>query len=108
MAETLTLSPPLVERLQIHARARDQSLKEYAVSVLDEAAGVPATEDEWHAVNERRVGLIDKQFDGSLTSEEEQELWRLQAVADKYLEPLDRKMLDDLRLLEETLGNAGA
>jgi hypothetical protein len=60
----------------------------------------PLVPQPWRATNQRRVALIDKQFSGGLSDQEQAELQRLQELADQQLEELDALMLTDVGRME--------
>jgi hypothetical protein len=102
MTVTITLTDPLATQLQLQAAAHKVSLEELALRILGEAVSRdPGTEQTtW---NQRRVALIRQSFASGLSREEEQELDRLQVMADQYLEALDRQRLDGVKRLQEAV-----
>jgi hypothetical protein len=96
MTIAINLSDPLATMLVGRARAERVSVEELAIGILSEAVGAPRETSAWTTQNTRRIALIRKRFGNGLTPDEERELQRLQAIADKHLEQFDRKMLDDL------------
>jgi hypothetical protein len=55
---------------------------------------------QWNDANRRRLTLIERRFAGGLAAAEEEELQRLQELADRQLEELDAQMLDDVARME--------
>lgn len=96
MTITINLSDPLAAKLAGRARTERVSVEELAVGILREAVDSPPQSSAWTTQNTKRIALIRKRFASGLTPDEERDLQRLQALADKHLEQLDRKMLDDL------------
>jgi hypothetical protein len=64
-------------------------------------SGVSRSTRGWRELNARRFLLIHQRHQGGLTEAEEAELAELQAMADKWLEPLDQQRLDALKPYEE-------
>ena len=96
MTITINLSDPVAAKLAGRARTEHMSVEELAVEILSDAADSPRETSAWTTQNTRRIALIRRGFTNGFTPDEERELQRLQAIADKHLEQLDRKMLDDL------------
>ena len=59
-----------------------------------------AYESDWPSTNRRRGELIDKEIDGTITSDEAVELAALQAYADYYLQKVSPRPTDVLEELE--------
>jgi hypothetical protein len=107
MSLTITVADPLAHRLQSEADSRNIPVEQFALEILGQAV----QEQACPPANRRRWALIRKQLTTTLTPEEAAELQELQRHADRHLEALDSKMLDDLTAMEraavEAL-NAGA
>lgn len=104
MSVTITLNDELAQRLKRQARSRHVSLEEWALLVLDRAPEPPDQPDAWRELNARRFALIQKRHEAGLTESEDEELAELQAMADRWLEPIDQQRLADLEPLEELAG----
>lgn len=98
MAITITLDGDLAEQLQSQANARHLSVEALARQILGDAL---AHEDNaaWERCNQRRVGLIQKQFAEGLSPEETSELQQLQDKADRHVERFDDRFLDNVKHL---------
>jgi membrane carboxypeptidase/penicillin-binding protein PbpC len=101
MTITITLEGELAQRLQRQAEARRLSVQEWAILVLGQAPDRPAQAEAWRELNARRFELIRQRHQGGLTQAEEAELAELQDMADKWLEPVDRRRLEMLQPFEE-------
>ena len=99
MSATLRLDNQLRNALQLQAEPHHLSWDQFALIVLSEAAH-PAPDPEWHSLNQRRLDLIRKKYDGELTEAEQRELAALQAAAERYLQPLDQARLKWLEQIE--------
>jgi hypothetical protein len=102
MSLTITVPEPLAERLQSRAEAERVPVEELASRLL--ASGIQRALEpaQWNVANERRLNLIERRFASGLTDEEQQELQRLQLLADQQLEELDALMLGDVGRMEDT------
>ncbi len=101
MPITITVDDDLAQRLQRQAAARQISVEEWALLVLARAPEFPDQPEAWRQLNARRFHLIQQRHRGGLTAAEEAELTELQAIADKWLEPVDRQRLEKLKPYEE-------
>ena len=102
MSLTITVSEPLAERLQSRAEAERVPVEELASRLLESGIQRALEPAQWNVANERRLNLIEKRFASGLTDEEQQELQRLQVLADQQLEELDALMLRDVGRMEDT------
>jgi len=102
MSLTITVPEPLAERLQSRAQAERVPVEELASRLLESGIQRALEPDQWNVANERRLNLIEKRFASGLTDEEQQELQRLQVLADQQLEELDALMLRDVGRMEDT------
>ncbi len=100
MPLTITVPDPLAGRLQSRALAEKVPVDELASRLLEVGIQRPLELQQWSSMNQRRVALIEKQFNGSLTGSEHEELQRLQELADRQLEELDARMLNDVSRME--------
>jgi hypothetical protein len=108
---TISLEEPLAEQLRRQASARDLSPEQAAREILGGALNRIADEEACQASNRRRAELIGKSRDLGLTTEEGNELDRLQAAVDQRLAPMDRRLLavaEEFRQLAERLPDATA
>lgn len=101
MSITIDLHDDLLQRLERQAVARQMSLHEWLIEVLSRAPDFPDQPGAWRALNERRFQLIRKRHQAGLGEAEEAELADLQAIADKWLEPQDRRRLLALKRYED-------
>lgn len=101
MSVTITLEDELAKRLEQQAQVRRISLQEWAIRILSRAPEFADNPDAWHELNARRFQLIHKRHHGGLFEAEKAELADLQAIADQWLEPIDRQRLDMLKPYEE-------
>ena len=96
MVVTITVDDHLAARLQAQAAAQHLPVEALALQLL--AAAVDNEDDAaWHAVNQRRMALIQKQCTDALSPDEVGELQHLQDMADQYLAPLDERLLDHVK-----------
>lgn len=102
MSLTITVPEPLAKRLQSRAQAERVPVDELASRLLENGMQSPVEPHEWRMANERRVALIDKRFTSGLTDHEQDELQRLQELADRQLEELDALMLEDVARMESS------
>lgn len=103
---TISLDEAQAAQLQGQASARRVSPEQLAGDLLREALERIEDEQRWGERNRRRVELIRRSHDVGLTSEEEEELDRLQAAVDQRLGLVDRQLLagaEQLRRLVEQL-----
>jgi hypothetical protein len=101
MPVSIQIDDALARSLRQEAAAQHLSLEEFALQLLrDEVIRLAASKD-WPAKNRRRLALIQKTTTVGLSRAEETELELLQAALDKRLEPLDEKLLANLRRMEE-------
>lgn len=100
MPLTITVPEPLAEKLQSRAQAENLPVDELASRLLESGMQRPLVPQPWRATNQRRVALIDKQFSGGLSDQEQAELQHLQELADQQLEELDALMLTDVGRME--------
>ena len=108
---TISLEEPLAEQLRRQASTRDVSPEQAAREILGGALNRIADEEAWQESNRRRAELMGKSRDLGLTTEESNELDRLQAAVDRRLAPLDRRLLavaEEFRQLAERLPDATA
>lgn len=105
MSVTITLDDQLARRLKCQAEVLDLSLEEWALEVL--ANGRSRLEDpaNWKKLNARRLALIRKEQDHSLTPQEEVELAELQSLVELVFEPMDRRRLDYLKQVQAMARN---
>ena len=101
MPITIDLQDDLVQRLQRQAEARQVSLQEWVIQLLNRSQEFPDRPEAWRQLNARRFQLIHQRHEGGLTAAEEAELAELQATADHWLEPLDRQRLETLQPYEQ-------
>jgi len=101
MSITITLDDELASRLERQAQTRRVSVQQWAVEVLNHAHGFPDQAEAWRELNARRFELIHRRHHGGLSKADEAELAELQATADRWLEPIDRRRLENLRPYEE-------
>ncbi|MEO8496981.1 MAG: hypothetical protein ABI614_18070 [Planctomycetota bacterium] len=99
MSATLQLDDQLQNALQRQAEPHNLSWDQFALIILSEAAN-PAAHANWNSLNQRRLELIGKKYNGGLTEADLRELAALQAVAEKHLEPLDGARLKWLEQIE--------
>ncbi len=99
MSATLRLDDQLQNALQRQAEPHNLSWDQFALIILSEAAN-PAPDANWNSLNQRRLELIGKRYNGGLIEAEQRELAALQAVAEKHLEPLDETRLNWLEQIE--------
>ncbi len=99
MSLTITLNDELAKRLRAQATARKLSVQQWALAILSNASQRPEDSEAWIDLNDRRVALIRKRYEASLTESEEQELAKLQSASADILEPLDRQRLEHIRSL---------
>ena len=98
MSVTITLDDNLVAQFQSQVEARNLSVAELALHILEEAVS-NGGDAEWQACNQRRIELIRQQFAEGLRPDEAGELQQLQDMADQHLERFDERMLDDVKQL---------
>src|SRR5258708_2083397 len=101
MPITIDLRDDLVQRLQRQAEARQVSLQDWVIQLLHRSQEFPDPPEAWRQLNARRFQLIHRRHQGGLTAAEEAELAELQATADQWLEPLDRRRLERLQSYEQ-------
>ena len=106
MSLEITVPDTLADRLRQRAEAEHVSVEELAQRILRHGLEPPLAPEHWNAVDQRRVQLIEKRFSGGLSTDEQQQLRRLQDMADQQLEKLDERMLDDLAQMERATANA--
>jgi hypothetical protein len=99
MTLTITVSDELAKRLRAQAAARKLSVQQWAVAVLVNASQSPENAATWMDLNNRRVALICKRYETSLSEAEIQELAKLQEATAAILEPFDRQRLEQVRCL---------
>lgn len=99
MSATLHLDDQLQNALQRQAEPHNLSWDQFALIVLSDAAN-PASDADWHSLNQRRLGLIRKKYDGALMEAEQRELAALQAGSEKHLQPHDHSRLKWLEQIE--------
>lgn len=87
MSITITFPNDLAQRLKTEAMQRQVSVEELATTILNRA--VTRTHEAWGAQNQRRLTLIRKSVQQSLSAEEQQELDTLQAALDARFEDFD-------------------
>ena len=98
MPMTIQLDEELALQLRTMASARRLPAEELARKLLGDALQDLDDHEQWGVLNRRRLTLIDKKcFSLPLSPEEEAELEALQNELDRRLEPLDKKLLDQLR-----------
>jgi hypothetical protein len=97
MSVTIQLNDTLAAQLKEKAAARQISLEEFTVHLLDGALGQLEIADQWAAQNQRRLDLIRKSCTTRLSPHEQVELQELQAALDQRLEPIDDRLLENLR-----------
>jgi hypothetical protein len=102
MSLTITVPDPLAGLLQSRAQVEKIPVDELASRLLETGIQDPLEPGQWTVANERRVALIEKRFNNGLTEQEQEELQRLQELADHQLEELDALMLKDVALMETT------
>jgi hypothetical protein len=102
MSLTITVPDPLARRLQSRAQAEKVPVDELASRLLETGMQSPLEPGQWTVANQRRVALIEKRFSSGLTDHEQEELQRLQELADHQLEELDALMLKDVARMEAT------
>ncbi|MHB8973727.1 MAG: hypothetical protein ACYC3X_26090 [Pirellulaceae bacterium] len=102
MSLTIKVPDSLARRLQSRAQAERVPVDELASRLLENGMQSPLEPRQWAIANGRRVALIEKQFTSSLTESEQEELQRLQELADQQLEELDALMLKDVAHMEAT------
>ena len=100
MSLTITVPDPLARRLQSRAQAENVPVDELASRILEHGMQRALEPAQWKTTNERRVALIEKRFTSGLTNSEQEELQRLQELADQQLEELDALMLKDVAHME--------
>jgi plasmid stability protein len=105
---SLEISVPdvLADRLRLRAEAEHVSVEELARRILQRGLEPPLAAEQWNAVNRRRVQLIEKRFSVGLSADEEQQLRQLQEMADRQLEKLDERLIDDLAQMERSAADA--
>ena len=103
MSLTITVADPLASRLQSRAETEQVSVDELASRLLENGVESPLEPEHWRTVNRRRLALIEKRFARGLTDDEDAELQRLQGLADRQLEELDARMLDDVARMEASV-----
>jgi hypothetical protein len=96
MAVTIQLNDVLAAQLQTKAAARQLSLQEFTLRLLDGALGQIEAADQWAAQNRRRLDLIRQSSTTVLSSQEQAELQELQMELDQRLEPIDDRLLHGL------------
>jgi hypothetical protein len=94
---TISLDEAQAGQLQRQAATRQMAPEELAQSILHEALGKLAEEEQWNVLNRRRVELIRKSRTSGLTASEEEDLRRLQDAVDRKLEPIDQQLLAQAR-----------
>jgi len=99
MSSTITLDDPTVATLGRRAAASNRSIDEEAADLIARALSEDADE-AWERSNRRRLELIHKSTTDSLTESDREELERLQTLADRRLEQLDKKRLDEVGRME--------
>ena len=105
MPVTIQLNDDLADQLQRKAAVRRLSLEEFTIRLLDGALGEIEAAEAWEDQNRRRQALIRKSSATGLTAEEQAELQELQATLDQRLEPLDERLLEGLRHLQQATAN---
>jgi plasmid stability protein len=100
MSLTINVPDPLAERLQLRAQAENIPVDKLASRILENGMQRPYVPQQWSVANQRRVALIEKRFTSGLTDHELEELQHLQNLADRQLEELDAKMLNDVARME--------
>lgn len=87
MSITVTFHDDLAERLETEAMKQQISVEKLVTTILDRA--LSRTPDCWGAQNQRRLALIRKSIQQTLTADEQEELRILQAVLDAWFEEFD-------------------
>lgn len=108
MSATLHLNDQLQNALRRQAEPHNLSWDQLALIILSEAVQ-PIADGDWILLNQRRLELIGKKYEGELTEAERRELAALQAAAEKHLQPLDTprlKWLDQIETRVEQLAHA--
>lgn len=100
MSLTITVADPLAKRLQSRAETERVSVDELASRFLQNGVQSPLEPEHWRTVNRRRLALIEKRFATGLTDDEAAELQRLQELADRQLDELDARLLEDVARME--------
>ncbi len=101
MPVTITLDDDLASRLKREAEARQVSVQQWAVQVLNGPRGILDQSEAWRELNIRRFDLIHRRHHGGLSETEAAELDELQSIADQWLEPMDHRRLEHLASYEQ-------
>lgn len=94
MTITIEIDDPVASQLQTTAASHHLTASQLAEQLL--ANALRQNNEEWAALNCRRIELIRKGNRQSLTSTETAELQRLQDTVDQRLEDGDSQLLDQL------------
>ena len=78
MPVIITLDDDLAQRLERQAHARQTTLQQWAIEILNRAPEFPDQPQAWRELNARRFALIHKRHHGGLTKDEAAELAELQ------------------------------
>jgi hypothetical protein len=101
MPITITLDDDLAIRLKEEAEARQVSVQQWAVQVLNGSREFLDQSEAWRELSTRRFELIHRRYQGGLSEAEAAELDELQSIADRWLEPMDHRRLEHLASYEE-------
>jgi hypothetical protein len=101
MSVTITLTNPLAEELQTRAAAQRLSVEEFATRLLGQAVQQLDDSERWQAQNARRLALLRKSKTAALGADEQAELQQLQAAADRQLEQVDQRLLEELNKMRQ-------
>lgn len=106
MAFTMRLEEPLADQLRQEASAEQTTVEELGHRLMREALQHHVAVKRWRSQNQRRLELISKKRDASLSDDEQREFDQLQAVAYEMAAPFDRALrqtVEDLRQEIESL-----
>jgi hypothetical protein len=104
MGMTLQLEDALAEELRRQAVDENTSVEELAHRLIRDALREYLAARRWQSQNRRRLELIAKKMQDSLTAEEEQEFQHLQSLAYERAAPFDRALLQTAADLRREVG----
>ena len=89
---TILLEEPFAAQLREAASARRLTPEQVARDILGAGLSQIVEEERWRPLNQRRRELIRMSRESGLSSEEQSELDRLQAILDTRLEAVDEQV----------------
>ena len=100
MSFTLQLEDVLAEELRQQASDEQTTIEELAHRLMRDALQERIAAKRWQSQNRRRLELIARKLNGTITAEEVEELHELQTLVCERAAPFDRVLLQtaaDLR-----------